>query len=78
MASKTAELKVRIEPALLAEVDDLAAEMGSKSAVVREGIKALKEKREAEAAMDALIALAKREEKRLAGRKPPKERYSMK
>lgn len=76
MASKTAELKVRLEPDLLAEVDDLAAEMGSKSAVVREGIKALKEKREADAALDRLIAVAGRDEKR--GRKAPKERFRMK
>lgn len=78
MASKTAELKVRIEPALLAEVDDLAREMGSKSAVVREGIRALKEKREADAALDRLIAVAKRDEKRVGRRRPPKERYRMK
>lgn len=78
VASKTAELKVRIEPELLAEVNDLAVEMGSKSAVVREGIKALKERRQADAALDRLIAVAQRDEKRLGGRKPPKGRYRMK
>ncbi|MHB8603792.1 MAG: ribbon-helix-helix protein, CopG family [Thermoplasmatota archaeon] len=79
MATKSAELKLRLEPELLAEVEGLAAEMGrSKSEVVRAGIQALKEQRERDVALGDLIAVAKRDSKRLRGRKPPKERYALK
>jgi Arc/MetJ-type ribon-helix-helix transcriptional regulator len=57
--SKTAELKVRLEPTLLEEVMNLAAEMHkTKSEVVREGILALRQQREKRAALDALKQMA--------------------
>lgn len=59
MAAKSAEFKVRLEPALLADIKQLAAEMGvAQSEVVREGILELKRRRERHEAIDGLIAMA--------------------
>ncbi|GEM_PF-5805197 len=75
--AKSAELKVRIESDLLAEVEGLAAEMGkSKSEVVRAGILALVQQREKRAALDALKEMAK-EDKPLRKGKGAKLRFRL-
>ena len=57
--TKSAEIKIRLEDALLQEVEALAAEMGkSKSEVLRAGILALREKREKRMALDMLKRMA--------------------
>jgi predicted transcriptional regulator len=79
MSVRTVVRRVRLTP----EEDDRLARIAKSrgadlSKVIREAIDLLEKEDRRRAAYDELIAMAQEDQKRLGGKRPPKERFALK
>lgn len=78
VATKEIMLKVRLDRKLAARLARLARRKGvTKSAVMREAIELAEREMRRQEALRALVAQAEEDQRRLAGRRPRPEKFSL-